>query len=119
MSHIVWKKIIKYDNYSVSNTGFIKNNITHRILKPYLRNGYNSINLCINNVKKTFNIHSIVAQYFLDKPFEDVKYVVNHKDEDKTNNNIDNLEYLTYRENTMYSMTSKRTKRQYETFSYY
>ena len=110
MSDIVWKEITQYKNYSVSNTGFIKNNITQRILKPYLRNGYNSINLCVNNVKKTFNIHSIVAQYFLDKPSEDRKYVVNHKDEDKTNNHIDNLEYLTYRENTMYSMTSKRTK---------
>ena len=65
---IVWKQINQYNNYSVSNTGFIKNNITQRILKPYLRNGYNSINLCTNNTKKTYNIHSVVAQHFLDKP---------------------------------------------------
>ena len=107
---IVWKQINQYNNYSVSNTGFIKNNITQRILKPYLRNGYNSINLCTNNTKKTYNIHSVVAQHFLDKPSIDKKYVVNHKDEVKTNNHVDNLEYITYKENTMYSMTSKRTK---------
>ena len=108
MSQITWTIINGYDNYSVSTSGFIKNNITDRILKHYIRNGYNSVSLSKNNKKKTFNIHTIVAEHFLNKPIG--KYVVNHKNEDKLDNRLENLEYMTYRENTMYSMTSKRSK---------
>lgn len=109
MSDIIWKIIINYDNYSVSNQGDIKNNTTNRILKYYVRNGYNSISLSNKNIKKTFNIHTIVAEHFLQKPLSN-NYVVNHKDENKLNNHINNLEYITYKENTLYSMTSRRTK---------
>jgi hypothetical protein len=104
-----WKIITTYDNYSVSNKGDIKNNTTDRVLKPCVRNGYKSVTLCKNNTKKTYNIHNIVAEHFLEKPTIE-KYVVNHKNENKLDNHIDNLEYTTYKENTMYSMTSKRIK---------
>ena len=109
MPDIVWKTINEYPNYSVSHTGEIKNNTTDRILKFYVRNGYKSVTLSKKNVKKTFNIHNIVAETFLKKP-EKEKFVVNHKNENKLDNNLDNLEYISYRENTMYSMTSSRTK---------
>lgn len=109
MPECIWKNIKKYDNYSVSNTGDIKNNTTNRVLKYYIRNGYKSITLCRKNVKKTFNIHTLVADHFLEKPQGD-NYVVNHKNEDKLDNNIDNLEYLTYRENTIYSMNTNRKR---------
>ncbi len=107
--NVIWKNITNYDKYSVSNNGEIKNNTTNRILKYYIRNGYKSVTLCKSNIKKTFNIHNIVAEEFLTKPLNN-KYVVNHIDENKLNNNIDNLEYITYRENTIHSMTSKRSK---------
>lgn len=107
MSDIIWKNINNYDNYSVSNTGTIKNKTTNRILKYYIRNGYPSITLCKENRKKTYNIHTIVASHFLEKP--EGQYVVNHKNEDKTDSRLENLEYVTYRENTKYSATSKRT----------
>ncbi len=74
----------------------------------YIRNGYYSVSLSKDNVKKTINVHTIVAQTFLEKP-DIEKYVVNHINEDKLDNNLTNLEYTTYRENTMHSMTSKRT----------
>lgn len=108
MSDNSWKEIDEYHNYSVSTNGTIKNNITNRILKYYIRNGYPSITLCKENKKKTFNIHTIVASHFLEKP--EGQYVVNHKNEDKTDSRLDNLEYVTYRENTSYSASSKRTK---------
>lgn len=103
---ILWKPISGYENYSVSNTGIIKNNTTNRELKYYIRNGYKSVTLSKNNQKKTVNIHSIVAESFLTKPQYVV--VVNHKNEDKLDNNLGNLEYITYRENTMHSMTQLR-----------
>ena len=107
MSDIIWKNINNYDNYSVSNVGTIKNKTTNRILKYYIRNGYPSITLSKENKKKTFNIHTIVASHFLEKP--EGHYVVNHKNENKTDSRLENLEYVTYRENTKYSATSKRT----------
>jgi hypothetical protein len=109
MTEVIWKIIEDYNNYSVSNTGEIRNNTSNRILKYYIRNGYKSLTLSKNNVKKTYNIHNIVANHFLEKPTIN-KYVVNHKDEDKLNNHIDNLEFISYRDNTIYSMTSDRTK---------
>ena len=105
---IIWIIIMDYKNYSVSNTGEIKNNNTNRILKYYIRNGYKSVTLAKNNIKKTVNIHNIVAEHFIGKP--SIKCVVNHKNENKLDNHISNLEYISYRENTMYSMTSNRTK---------
>jgi hypothetical protein len=108
MTDIIWKKIENYHNYSVSTIGTIKNNITERILKYYVRNGYPSITLCKDNKKKTFNIHNIVAKHFLEKP--EGQFVVNHKNENKIDNRLENLEYLTYGENTQYSATSTRTK---------
>jgi hypothetical protein len=108
MPHTIWKPIINYDNYSVSNTGTVRNNTTNRNLKFYVRNGYNSITLCKDNKKKTFNVHVLVAEHFLEKPSEG-KYVVNHINENKLDNHLSNLEYLTYRDNTLHSRTDKRT----------
>lgn len=107
MSTIIWKTITGYDNYSVSNMGDIKNNATQRILKTCVRNGYKSISLSNGNVKKTYNVHTIVANTFIEKPSG--RYVVNHKDENKLNNNVSNLEYMTYKDNMLYSKTSKRS----------
>ena len=109
MPKTIWKSIENYDNYSVSNDGNIKNNTTQRILKYYIRNGYKSVTLSKNNIKKTFNIHTIVAEEFLEKP-KSKKYVVNHINEDKLDNHINNLEYITYKDNTSYSSSSQRTK---------
>ena len=114
MPTILWKNIINYSNYSISNTGYIKNNTTNRILKTYIRNGYHSVTLSCNNIKKTYNIHTIVAEHFLEKPQNDIKYIVNHKNKNKLDNNISNLEYVTYAYNTQYSSTSKRSKNENE-----
>ena len=108
MTDIVWRIIQNYINYSVSTYGTIKNNTTNRILKTCIRNGYQSISLCKDNSKKTYNIHTLVASHFLDKP--NGIFVVHHKNENKLDNRLCNLEYTTYRENTMFSMSYKRTQ---------
>jgi hypothetical protein len=107
MSDLIWKVIKDYEQYSVSTNGSIKNNTTGRILKHYIRNGYKSITLSKDSKKKTYNIHTIIASHFLKKP--DGVFVVNHKNENKLDNTIENLEYVTYAENTQYSASSKRT----------
>jgi len=108
MTDLIWIPILNYKNYSVSNYGTIKNNSTNRILKYYIRNGYPSITLSKDNKKKTFNIHTIVARHFLETPIGQM--VVNHKNENKIDNRLENLEYLSYSDNTKYSATSKRSK---------
>ena len=109
MESIIWKEVANYPMYAVSACGKIRNNKTQRILKPCLRNGYLSVTFSHTNKKTTINIHVIVAQAFLNKPNTYNKYVVNHINENKQDNNISNLEYVTYAQNTRHSASSTRT----------
>lgn len=58
-----------------------------------------------------FYIHRLVAQAFLENP--EALPMVNHKDFDKTNNDVDNLEYCTARYNVIYSAIAKKTSSVY------
>lgn len=90
--------IENFNNYGVSNLGNIKNLKTGKVLKPSLqKNGYLTYTFCQNRIRKTFRIHRLVALYFIDNP-NNLPYV-NHKDGDKTNNKVDNLEWCTAKEN--------------------
>lgn len=90
--------IKEFDNYAVSNFGRIMNIQTKQILKQWkTKTGYLSYMFCQNGKKKTFRVHRLVAMYFLENPFH-LPYV-NHRDGDKTNNNVDNLEWCTAKEN--------------------
>jgi hypothetical protein len=103
----IWKQINNYENYEVSNEGNIRNKNTGKILKKYIRNGYYSLSLCKNNKSKTVNIHRIVAEHFLD--YQENKHV-NHKDLNKLNNNINNLEYVSPKENAQHAIKNGATK---------
>jgi len=96
-----WRTIENYDNYEVSSFGRIRNKSTSRILINNIKSGYfhNSI---FNNEKKrkTLKVHRLVAQAFI--PNLDTKSDVNHKDKNKLNNNIENLEWMTRKENNMH-----------------
>lgn len=109
MDSIVWKQVKDYLKYDVSTCGKIRNNKTQRILIPCMRNGYLSVSFSSGNKKKTVNIHVIVAQTFLNKPDDTIRYVVNHINENKQDNSIENLEYVTYAQNTQHSSTPSRT----------
>ena len=107
----IWKKIIIDDteyNYEVSNTGNIRNTQTNKLLKQSIRTQYYGVSLCNNNKKKTYNIHTLVATMFIDNP-NNCK-VVNHIDGNKFNNNIKNLEWCSYKENTSHALDNKLIK---------
>ncbi len=92
-----WKVIGNATNYKVSNYGRVKNAKTDRILKPTLNGGYWAIGLRINNKTTTAFAHRLVATYFMVCP--DETCVVNHKDGVKTNNRVENLEWVSQSEN--------------------
>ena len=103
-----WKDIEGYEGlYQVSNLGRVKRVKTDRVLKGYKNTcGYLIINLCENSIVSSKKIHRLVAQAFIPNP--DNKSQVNHIDEDKTNNNIDNLEWVTAKENNNHGTRNER-----------
>lgn len=112
MKNEIWKSITNYNGYyEVSNKGRIKSlnrtifhprgnlNLKESILKySKNKNGYHQVVLQKNGDKKSFKIHRLVAIEFVNNPnnLEEV----NHKDNDKSNNQDDNIEWTTTRENT-------------------
>jgi len=97
----IWKEIEGYDgDYQISNHGRVKSfkqNINGKILKLNSSNTYFEI---ILSNRKCFKIHLLVWDHFGDKIRDGRKLQVDHIDENKTNNRIDNLQLLTNRQNT-------------------
>lgn len=98
----IWKDVFYYDNYEVSNLGRIRNKKTNRILKTVTSNtGYTMACLCKNGKRKSLSVHRIVMQTF--KPVQNMDDLqVNHIDWDKTNNKLENLEWVTPQENMLH-----------------
>lgn len=97
----VWKKVKDYTNYEISNTGKIRNIKLNKELKLSSNTGYFYIYLSENNKRKKGYIHRLVANAFLEKTNN--KLVVNHKDGNKGNNNVENLEWITQGENVQHA----------------
>lgn len=111
MEQEIWKPIKGYEGiYEVSSFGRIKSISRKRgfikgktrILKPIIKdNGYAQINLYKDNIYTRHYIHRIVAQEFIQN--KNNLPCINHKDYNKLNNSIDNLEWCSYSHNNSYS----------------
>ena len=100
-------KIEGFERYEVSNLGKVRNIKSGRILKPYLdRGGYLRYQLYGYDKQKHPLLHRIIAIAFIDNPEE--KPCVNHIDENKTNNDLSNLEWCTVKENNIHGTRTKR-----------
>lgn len=98
-----WMPVNNYPNYVVSSCGRIMNVRTKRLLKQVVgNNGYYEVNLWKNNKGKTSQLHRLVYSHFTDD-FNLDGFVINHKDGNKLNNNIENLEKVTYSENNRHA----------------
>lgn len=99
-----WKTIPYASNYDVSNLGRIRQNKKNKILKLYInkQNGYVYVMIRCNNGKYiNKRIHRFVAEEFIPNPYN--LPMVNHKDFDRTNNKLDNLEWVNGTQNNLWS----------------
>ena len=99
-----YRKIEGYENYSISNFGNVKNNQTGKMLKPSNVKGYLSVKL--NN--KSNLIHRLIANAFIPNP--DNKPFIDHIDNNRANNSINNLRWATPSENNYNQKLGKRNK---------
>lgn len=118
----IWKDVIGYeDKYQISSLGRVKalSRISKRwhgdvilkekILKPRKNNrGYYEVLLHINGKGENFLIHRLVAKSFVVNPYGYTE--INHKDEDKSNNNASNIEWCTRKYNINYGSRTEKQK---------
>ncbi len=113
-----WKPVVGYEGlYEVSDNGNVRgcdrlrsdgrHSIKSKIRKASVRNGYKIVLLCKGGIKTCFTVHKLVAEAFFGKqPGKQV----NHKDGNKFNNTLDNLEWTTPRENTQHAYANGLVK---------
>ena len=107
----IWKNINNFEGYQVSNFGRIKNIRNLTILKPAMTyNGYEIVCLSKKSKTKKFRVNRLVAEAFIPNPSN--YPIVNHKDGNKLNNNVNNLEWCTHSYNLIEAYRLKlRTSR--------
>lgn len=111
----VWKNTI-YEKYMVSNYGRIKSipignkheKIDEHLLTPSIVKGYYSVVLYANRKFINKPIHRLIAETFLDNPNN--YNCINHKDKNKLNNNVENLEWCSYSHNSSWSLSKPINK---------
>lgn len=91
-------------SYSISSTGLIRNTKTNRELRAWETRGYLYVRIKVNGIFKPISVARLAAQHFI--PKVSGKTFVNHKDGVKTNNSIDNLEWVTASENVEHAYTT-------------
>lgn len=104
-----WRKIDGYPQYLISNYGNVYSRNVNRILKQSTtrkENGYRLVWLTKNNHTKGFLVHRLVYETFVGEIPDGLQ--INHIDENKFNNHLDNLEIVTPRENLLYGNGMKR-----------
>ena len=98
-----FKNTVGYDGYMVSNLGRVFSKKTDQFLKqtPNAK-GYYRVELCVEGKAKNVAVHRLVAETFLSNPNN--LPIINHKDENKQNNCVENLEWCTHIYNSNYGL---------------
>ena len=112
----IWRTVVIkgeiYDNYKISNLGRLINLNYRRtgkakLMKPFDNgHGYLQVHLSKNKITKTFLVHRLVSEIFIPNPNNLTE--INHIDEDKTNNRVDNLEWKSHKGNCNHGTRNKR-----------
>ena len=108
----IWRPVVGYEGlYEVSNMGNVKSldwkgTGTERIMSPVNLNGYLRVLFNRNGKRKLKLVHRLVAEAFIPNP--DNLPCVNHIDENKSNNHVENLEWCTHKYNINYGTAMQR-----------
>jgi len=104
-----WKDIEEFPRYKISETGELYSKHTKRILTPTIYDNYYRLRLAKNGKYLSKAIHRLVAQTYIENI--DNKPIVNHKDGNTMNNNVDNLEWCTHSENVLHAYNTGLNQR--------
>lgn len=105
-----WRTVKEYDHYEVNQYGDVRHKQRKRILKPRSnKGGYLYVNFKINGKNINFAVHRIVANAFIPNPNGYTE--VNHKDYDKNNNCVNNLEWVTSSDNKRHAYKLEENKK--------
>lgn len=119
----IWKAIEGYEGlYEVSNLGQVRS-LSHevpyrnggvkmvkgKVLRQNTCRGYLKLELCKDGKPRQHQVHRLVAKAFVDGYFDGAQ--VNHKDECRSNNRADNLEWVTPRQNSLYGQRPEKVER--------
>lgn len=110
----IWKDIEGYPNYQVSSEGRVKSLNYNRTGKEKIlksrkkRNGYLEVTLCKDGKPKTFTVHRLVVQAFILNP--ENKPCIDHINTDCTDNRVENLRWVTQKENCNNPLTIKKRR---------
>lgn len=100
----IYKDIAGFEDiYEVSNLGNVRNKTTGKLLKQHKVSEYLLVKLYSNGIGKNYLVHRLVAETFIPNP--DNKPEVDHVDENKLNNNVDNLRWVNHQENIDHSLS--------------
>ena len=110
MNNESWQIIDEFPIYSVSNIGRIRNDKTGYVLQGgYDRDGYRQVTISYNGKQYNRRICRLVAIAFIPDPQN--LPLVNHKDEDKSNDRVENLEWCTVAYNNNYGKRTQATRK--------
>lgn len=107
-----YKQLEFNPNYFISNKGFLISFVgdMHIVRPGFDKNGYTKY--CLRNIytkeKRDYKGHRLVAYYFIDNPNN--LPCVNHKDGNKANNTVENLEWVTHTDNNLHAYNSGLSK---------
>jgi hypothetical protein len=87
--------------YTIYSDGRVYSNKSKKFIKPHIENGYYRIGLYIDGKPKTYKLHRLIGECFIEKP--EGKNQINHKDCNKLNNDVSNLEWCNNSENQLHA----------------
>lgn len=104
-----WSKVQEFPNYSVSKDGKVHNDKRDKMKTPVVnRKGYYFVDLYENGKRSRKLVHRLVGEAYIDNPNNSPQ--INHKDGNKLNNNVDNLEWVTPSENMQHAFRTGLAK---------
>ena len=96
-----------YENYLISRNGKVYSLKSKRIMKHCIQGGYANVKIRKDNQNNSFGVHRLVAYVFIPNP--ENKLIVNHINSDRSDNRVENLEWVTHSENNLHASSMGRS----------